>query len=43
MEEHLSLPRLVEQLTDHSAMHLPRRVVAMETTLRLSVAAKQAS
>jgi PHD/YefM family antitoxin component YafN of YafNO toxin-antitoxin module len=43
MEEHLLLPRLVEQLTDHSAMHLPRRVVTMETVPRHSVAAKQAS
>jgi len=43
VEEHLLLPRLIEQVTDHSAMHLPKKVVPIEAVARHAVAAKQAS
>ena len=43
MEEHFLLPRLIEKVTDHSAMRSPKKVVAMETLPLEAVAAKQAS
>ena len=42
-EEHVSLPRLVEQLTDHSGMQFPKKLVPVEPTPRHAAAAKQAS
>ena len=41
-EENVALPRLIEQLTDHSAIRFPRRLVPVETAPR-QMAAKQAS
>jgi len=43
MEEHLLLPKLIEQLTDHSAMRFPRRLAPVETMPRQNEAVKQAS
>ena len=43
MEEHLLLPRLIEQLTDHSAMRFPKKVVPIESASPPPAAAKQAS
>jgi hypothetical protein len=40
-EEHIRLPHLIEQLTDHAVMRFPKRLVPVETVARQQV--KQAS